>query len=92
MGSFLSSWVLHGPSASSCSLVRSRWTQPLWAATTRNRSTAQRTALAGTGRGPVAQAAVAGATDREANQVVATGIQSTDAETLQGFVVVDADS
>ena len=45
-----------------------------------------------TGRGPVGKTAVVGAKDRETNQVAATVIQSTDADTLQGFVKDHADS
>ena len=52
----------------------------------KNMSNAKRKELAGTGRGPVGKTAVVGAKDRETNQVAATVIQSTDAETLQGFV------
>lgn len=39
-----------------------------------------------TGRGPVGKTAVVGAKDRETNQVAAKVAQSTDKETLQGFV------
>ena len=39
-----------------------------------------------TGRGGVGKAVVVGAKDREANQVVAKTVESTDKETLQGFV------
>lgn len=39
-----------------------------------------------TGRGPVGKTAVVGAKDRETNQVAAKVVQSTDKETLQGFV------
>ena len=45
-----------------------------------------------TGRGAVGKTAVVGAKDRETNQVAATVIQSTDADTLQGFVKDHADS
>ena len=38
------------------------------------------------GRGPVGKTAVVGAKDRESNQVAASVIQSTDGETLRGFV------
>ena len=57
----------------------------------KNMSNAKRKELAGTGRGPVGKTAVVGAKDRETNQVAATVIQSTDAETLQGFVKDHAD-
>jgi transposase-like protein len=39
-----------------------------------------------TGRGAVGKAAVVGAKDRETNQVAAKVVESTDADTLQGFV------
>ena len=58
----------------------------------KNMSNAKRKELADTGRGPVAKTAVVGAKDRETNQVAATVIQSTDADTLQGFVKDYADS
>ena len=51
-----------------------------------NMSNAQRKALADTGRGPVGKTAVAGLKDRATNQVRATVVEKTDAETLQGFV------
>ena len=57
----------------------------------KNMSNAQRKELADTGRGPVGKTAVVGAKDRETNQVAATVIQSTDAQTLQGFVKDHAD-
>ena len=57
----------------------------------KNMSNAKRKELADTGRGPVGKTAVVGAKDRETNQVAATVIQSTDAETLQGFVKDHAD-
>ena len=57
----------------------------------KNMSNAKRKQLAGTGRGPVAKTAVVGARDRETNQVAAKVIQSTDADTLQGFVKDHAD-
>ena len=44
-----------------------------------------------TGRGPVGKTAVVGAKDRETNQVAAKAVQSTDKETLQGFVKDHAD-
>ena len=44
-----------------------------------------------TGRGAVGKTAVVGAKDRETNQVAATVIQSTDADTLEGFVKDHAD-
>ena len=58
----------------------------------KNMSNAKRKELADTGRGPVGKTAVVGAKDRETNQVAATVIQSTDADTLQGFVKDHADS
>ena len=57
----------------------------------KNMSNAKRKELADTGRGPVGKTAVVGAKDRATNQVAATVIQSTDAETLQGFVKDHAD-
>ena len=58
----------------------------------KNMSNAKRKELADTGRGPVGKTAVVGAKDRETNRVSATVIQSTDADTLQGFVKDHADS
>ena len=52
----------------------------------KNMSNARRKELADSGRGPVGKTAVVGAKDRETNRVAETVIQSTDAETLQGFV------
>jgi len=52
----------------------------------KNMSNAKRAELAGTGRGPVGKTAVVGAKDRETGQVTARVIDSTDRETLQGFV------
>ena len=52
----------------------------------RNMSNAKRTELADTGRGPVGKTAVVGAKDRATKQVAAKVVQSTDSETLQGFV------
>ena len=46
---------------------------------------AKRKAL--TGRGPVGKTAVVGVKDRATKQVAATVVSSTDAETLQGFVM-----
>ena len=57
----------------------------------KNMSNAKRKELADTGRGPVGKTAVVGAKDRATNQVAATVIQSTDAQTLQGFVKDHAD-
>ena len=57
----------------------------------RNMSNAKRKELAGTGRGPVGKTAVAGAKDRETNQVAAKVVRSTDKDTLQGFVKDHAD-
>ena len=57
-----------------------------------NMSNAQRKALAGTGRGAVGKVAVVGAKDRATNQVRAKVVESTDATTLQGFVVDHADA
>ena len=54
-------------------------------------SNGKRKELADTGRGPVGKTAVVGAKDRDTNQVAAKVIQSTDAETLQGFVKDHAD-
>ena len=50
----------------------------------KNMSNAKRRDL--TGRGPVGKTAVVGAKDRASNQVTARVVQSTDADTLQGFV------
>ena len=44
-----------------------------------------------TGRGAVGKTAVVGAKDRETNNVAATVVESTDADTLQGFVKDNAD-
>lgn len=49
-------------------------------------SNAQRKELANTGRGPVGKTAVVGAKDRDTNRVTARVIESTDGETLNGFV------
>ena len=57
----------------------------------KNMSNTKRKELADMGRGPVGKTAVVGAKDRATNQVTATVIQSTDAETLQGFVKDHAD-
>ena len=51
-----------------------------------NMSNAKRKELEGTGRGPAGKTAVVGAKDRETGQVTARVIDSTDRETLQGFV------
>jgi transposase-like protein len=51
-----------------------------------NMSNAKRKELEGTGRGPVGKTAVIGAKDRETGRVAARVIESTDRETLQGFV------
>ena len=55
----------------------------------KNMSNAKRRELkeAGAGRGPVGKTAVVGAKDRATNLVVAQVVQSTDGESLQGFVV-----
>ncbi len=55
----------------------------------KNMSNAKRKALkeAGAGRGPDGKVAVVGVKDRDTNEVRAKVIQSTDAKTLQGFVV-----
>ena len=53
--------------------------------------TADRCAPAGAVRGPVGRTAVAGAKDRETNQVAAKVVRSTDKDTLQGFVQDHAD-
>ena len=58
----------------------------------KNMSNAKRKELADTGRGPVGKTAVVGAKDRETNQVAAKVVESTDADTLQGFVKDHADS
>ena len=52
----------------------------------RNMSNAKRKELEGTGRGPVGKTAVVGAQDRATNQVAAKVVESTNAETLGGFV------
>lgn len=52
----------------------------------KNMSTAKRKELAGTGRGPVGKQPVVGMKDRETGHVAAKVIDSTDGETLQGFV------
>ena len=57
-----------------------------------NMSNAQRKALADTGRGAVGKVAVVGAKDRATNQVRARVVESTDAATLQGFVVDHTDA
>lgn len=57
-----------------------------------NMSNAKRKALKDTGRGSVGKTAVVGIKDRESNQVRAKVVQSTDAATLQGFVVENADA
>ena len=58
----------------------------------KNMSNAKREELAGTGRGAVGKTAVVGAKDRATNQVVAKVVQSTDKETLQGFVTDHSES
>ena len=58
----------------------------------KNMSNAKRKELADTGRGPVGKTAVVGAKDRASNQVAAKVVESTDADTLQGFVKDHADS
>ena len=58
----------------------------------RNMSNAQRKQLEGTGRGAVGKTAVVGARDRETNKVAAKVVESTDKETLQGFVSDHAES
>jgi len=52
----------------------------------RNMSNTKRKELAGTGRGTVGKAAVAGVKDRGSNKVVARVMEATDAGSLQGFV------
>ena len=52
----------------------------------KNMSNRKRKELAGTGRGTVGKAAVAGVKDRETNQVAARRMERTDATALQGFV------
>ncbi|MYB37918.1 MAG: IS1595 family transposase [Gammaproteobacteria bacterium] len=52
----------------------------------KNMSNAKRKALAGTGRGAVGKAAIVGVKDRETKQVRATVVQSTDRDTLHGFI------
>ena len=54
----------------------------------RNMSTAKRRTLVG--RGPAGKAAVVGANDRATNRVAAKAVDSTNKETLQGFVLVHA--
>lgn len=54
-------------------------------------SNSKRKALMDTGRGPVGKSAVVGAKDRDSNQVAARVVESTDAETLQGFVAEHAE-
>ncbi|MDE2763669.1 MAG: IS1595 family transposase [Gemmatimonadota bacterium] len=49
-------------------------------------SNAKRKELEGTGRGPMGKTVVVGARDRDTGQVAAQVIDSTDRETLQGFV------
>ena len=51
-----------------------------------NMSNAKRKELAGTGRGAVGKAAVAGVKDRETNRVAARRMEETDASALQSFV------
>ncbi len=57
----------------------------------RNMSNAQRKTMKDTGRGPVGKTAVVGAKDRATKQVSAKVVRSTDAETLQGFVMNHAE-
>ncbi len=52
----------------------------------KNMSNARRKELADTGRGTAGKTAVVGAKDRDTNQVAAQVVNSTDKETLQGFV------
>jgi len=52
----------------------------------KNMSNKKRKALKDTGRGAVGKTAVVGMKDRETNEVTATVVNSTDADTLQGFV------
>ena len=58
----------------------------------KNMSNAKRKELADTGRGAVGKMAVVGMKDRETNQVRAKVVTDTTAETLQGFVVENADA
>ena len=60
----------------------------------KNMSNAKRKALKDTGRGGIGsgKTAVVGAKDRASNQVRAKVVQSTDAATLQGFVVEHTDA
>ena len=58
----------------------------------KNMSNAKRKTLADTGRGAVGKVAVVGAKDRATNRVSAKVVESTDAATLQGFVVDHADA
>lgn len=58
----------------------------------KNMGNSQRKEVADTGRGPVGETAVTGANDRETNLVVARVVQSTDAETPQGFAKDHTDS
>ena len=52
----------------------------------------KRKALKDTGRGAVGKTTVAGLKHRESNQVVAKVVESTDAPTLQGFIVEHTDA
>ena len=52
----------------------------------KNMSNVRRKQLAGTGRGTVGKAAVAGVKDRDTNRVIARRMERTDASTLQTFV------
>ena len=52
----------------------------------KNMSNRKRKELAGTGRGAVGKAAVAGVKDRETNKVAARRMEETDASALQSFV------
>jgi len=52
----------------------------------KNMSNRKRKALRDTGRGAVGKTAVVGMKDRETNEVTATVVENTDADTLQGLV------
>ncbi|MCY4148074.1 MAG: IS1595 family transposase [Gammaproteobacteria bacterium] len=56
-----------------------------------NMSSRKRKALKETGRGSVGKTAVVGIKDREANEAAAQAVNSTDADTLQGFVAENTD-
>jgi len=57
----------------------------------KNMSNSKRKELKDVGRGAVGKTAVVGIKDREANEVTATVVENTNADTLQGFVKSNAD-